>query len=115
MKKVTLLFVLILVPSTVSADLEKGKTLFQARCASCHGAIGVGDGPIAAGLPPETKPRNLQTGEFKIVTDDAKFKELLSKGGAAFNLSPLMPPQPDLADQDLTSIIEFARSLRVKK
>lgn len=33
-------------------DLEKGQALYQAQCASCHGAQGKGDGPLAAQLNP---------------------------------------------------------------
>jgi len=33
-------------------DLAKGQALFQANCASCHGATGHGDGPAAASLDP---------------------------------------------------------------
>lgn len=35
--------------------LAKGKNLYEATCAACHGSTGKGDGPAAAGLP--TKPR----------------------------------------------------------
>lgn len=33
-------------------DLKRGAALFQAQCASCHGASGGGDGPLAAKLDP---------------------------------------------------------------
>lgn len=33
-------------------DLKRGAALFQAQCASCHGAAGGGDGPLAAQLDP---------------------------------------------------------------
>ncbi|WP_420477150.1 FTR1 family protein [Noviherbaspirillum sp. ST9] len=33
-------------------DLKHGLTLYQAQCASCHGAEGRGDGPLAAKLDP---------------------------------------------------------------
>ncbi|MBK8946793.1 MAG: cytochrome c [Ignavibacteriae bacterium] len=36
--------------------VEKGNTLYQTNCASCHGADGNGDGVAAAALNP--KPRN---------------------------------------------------------
>jgi mono/diheme cytochrome c family protein len=37
--------------------LSKGKTLFEANCASCHGSSGRGDGPAASTMKP--RPRNL--------------------------------------------------------
>ncbi len=33
-------------------SLQRGATLYQAQCASCHGAQGKGDGPLAATLTP---------------------------------------------------------------
>lgn len=33
-------------------DLKRGATLYQEQCASCHGAEGRGDGPLAANLEP---------------------------------------------------------------
>ena len=100
--------------SALAADAAKGKDLFQQRCASCHGAEGKGDGPIALGLPADMKPRNLAEGVFKVATDDAKLLELLKKGGSGMGLNALMPPQPDLKDEDLTNIITFVRSLHHK-
>src|SRR5688572_5349460 len=38
-------------------SLARGAEVFQANCASCHGALGKGDGPAAAGLDP--RPTNL--------------------------------------------------------
>ncbi len=33
-------------------DLTRGAALYQTQCASCHGAVGAGDGPLAANLEP---------------------------------------------------------------
>ncbi len=41
-------------------SLARGAEVYQANCASCHGALGGGDGPAAAGLDP--KPTNLAHG-----------------------------------------------------
>lgn len=38
-------------PST-APDVDMGKVLYAAQCASCHGAQGHGDGPLAASLSP---------------------------------------------------------------
>ena len=39
-------------------SIEFGKTLFEQNCASCHGAEGAGDGPVAVYLEP--KPSDLR-------------------------------------------------------
>ena len=44
-----------LAPST-APDLARGTALYAAQCAGCHGAMGRGDGPLAASLTP--KPVN---------------------------------------------------------
>ena len=98
--------------SSFAADAAKGGTLYAQRCAMCHGEKGAGDGPVAATIPEGMKPRNLKEGGYKYATDDAKFKELLQKGGAGVGLSPLMPAQSDLKPEDLDNIIAFVKSLK---
>ena len=97
---------------TANADVAAGKALYDARCVTCHGAAGAGDGPISAGLPPEMKPRNLQEGKYKFAVDEAKFTEMLQKGGSGVGLNTLMPPQPDLKEADIKNLYEFVKSLK---
>ncbi|MEN9847259.1 MAG: hypothetical protein RIS36_2406 [Pseudomonadota bacterium] len=94
-----------------AADTKRGGELYAQRCAMCHGDKGAGDGPVAATIPEGMKPRNL-TETYKYATDDAKFKELLQKGGAGVGLSPLMPAQSDLKPEDIDTIIAFVKSLK---
>jgi mono/diheme cytochrome c family protein len=96
----------------LAADATKGGTLYAQRCTMCHGDKGAGDGPVAATIPEGMKPRNLAAGDYKYATDDAKFKELLQKGGAGVGLSPLMPAQSDLKAEDLDNIIAFVKTLK---
>jgi high-affinity iron transporter len=44
----------------VTPALSRGAEIYQANCAGCHGAVGRGDGPMAAGLTPP--PANLADG-----------------------------------------------------
>lgn len=113
MRKILLLSLLLTITTTaMAADLEKGKALFLERCSTCHGNGGAGDGPVAASLPADMKPRDLTKAEFKVVKDDASLKDLITKGGAAFGLNPLMPPQAGLSDTDFENLIAFVRSLK---
>lgn len=96
----------------VAGDKEKGKALYQNLCMTCHGMNGLGDGPVAASLPPEMKPTNLQTGKYKFATNDAKMKELLKKGGAGVGLSALMAGAPGASDADLDNLIAYLNSIR---
>jgi mono/diheme cytochrome c family protein len=43
--------------AATEASVERGRLLFEASCATCHGPLGRGDGPVAATLDP--KPADL--------------------------------------------------------
>jgi cytochrome c553 len=109
---VALSALLIVCSSAYAADASKGQPLYAQRCAMCHGDKGAGDGPLSATMPEGQKPRNLSGSEYKYATDDAKLKEIISKGGAAVGLSILMPAQSDLNDAQLADLIAFVKSLR---
>ncbi len=108
----TFLLLFCLLPQISFADAASAKTNFETLCASCHGVMGAGDGPVAASLPAESKPLNFQTAQYKFATDEVKFKELLRKGGAAVGLNPLMPPQASLDDQALSDLYAYVVSLK---
>jgi mono/diheme cytochrome c family protein len=79
------------------AGSAEARTIFNTRCATCHGAEGKGNGPAAITLNP--KPRNYTDAAWqKSVTDD-HLREIIVKGGAAVGKSPLMPPNPDLENK----------------
>src|SRR6476661_485830 len=44
----------------ITPSLSRGAEVYQANCAGCHGTVGRGDGPLAAGLTPP--PANLADG-----------------------------------------------------
>jgi cytochrome c553 len=104
---------LILASSSFAADAEKGKASFNTLCLSCHGATGMGDGPVGAALPADQKPRNLQDPKsYKYAKDDAKLAEIIRKGGAAVGLSMMMPAQPSLSDTDIADLIAYIKTLQ---
>lgn len=75
----------------------EAKKLFGERCATCHGAEGKGDGAASAALNP--KPRNYTDQEWQKTVTDQDLRDIIVKGGAGVGKSPLMPPNPDLADK----------------
>lgn len=90
-----------------TADLKAGQAKYQQLCATCHGAAGKGDGPAAVALNP--KPRNLST----TTKTDTELKAIISKGGAASGLSPIMPAWgAALSEQELANVIAYIRSLK---
>lgn len=112
MKTTLFISLLVLSSTALAADLAKGKETYDRICSSCHGISGLGDGPVGAALPADQKPSNFQVAKFKYATDDAKMKEVIHKGGAAFGLSPLMAAQPQLSDSELNDVIAYVHSLK---
>jgi cytochrome c553 len=84
--------------------------IFKARCSTCHGMDGKGNGPAAITLNP--KPRNYTDPAWqKSVTDD-HIREIIVKGGAALGKSPNMLANPDLGDKPavLDALVKKVRS-----
>lgn len=95
------------VPAPVAA--VDPKEVFNARCATCHGASGHGDGPASAALNP--KPRNYTDDAWqKSVTDD-QIKKTILYGGAAVGKSAVMPASPDLESKPevLDALVKLVR------
>ena len=93
-----------------AADREAG-LIFSARCATCHGSLGAGDGPGSAGLEP--KPRDFRDPAWQASVSDAHLQQIIVGGGPAVGKSPLMPPNPDLAGKPevVTALVVQLRSL----
>jgi mono/diheme cytochrome c family protein len=83
---------------------------YKARCASCHGETGRGDGPGLALLKLKNKPRDyMDAGWQRTVTDD-QIRKIILYGGASNGLSSDMPAFGDLQGKpalldELTAII----------
>ena len=102
------LWLLLLLPLPAqAADLKAGQAKYQQLCVTCHGASGKGDGPAAVALTP--KPKDL----IETTKSDAELKAVISKGGAAVGLSPVMPAWgATVSEADITNLIAHIRSLR---
>ena len=97
-------------PLAGKADaVSEGAALFQANCASCHGAEGRGDGPAGTSLDP--KPVNLAAVQEDF--SDAYLFWLISEGGATSPFNSLMPSWKSLLDeQQIWQVITFLRTLK---
>jgi len=78
-----------------AAAQEEAKSIFEMRCATCHGATGLGDGAAAVAMNP--KPRSFADAEWQKSVTDEQIEQIIVGGGPATGKSPLMPPNPDLA------------------
>lgn len=72
------------------------RTLFDTYCVNCHGAKGLGDGPLKATLP--VKPASFADKAWQDSVTDEHLALIIEKGGAAVGKSPLMTPAPGGAD-----------------
>ena len=109
MKGAVAVGILMLAPALAYAgDAQKGKALFGQVCATCHGAMGKGDGAAAAALTP--KPRDLSDKAYMSKLKDADIAKILKGGGAAVGKSPLMPPYAG-SDADIQNLIAYIRTL----
>ncbi len=93
-------------PNPSAAAVE----LYRARCASCHGERGHGDGPVAAGLM--VKPRRFSDAFWQEGVSDEHLARAILEGGFAVKKSSAMPAHPDLAERagDLVAVVRSFRS-----
>lgn len=91
----------------------QAQALWQARCATCHGATGRGDGPTGRSLDP--RPRDFQDAAWQARVDDARLRRVIVEGGAALGLSAEMAANADLADRPamVGALVEIVRGLAV--
>lgn len=93
-------------------DAAAGKEIYAQYCALCHGEQGQGDGSLSANLDP--KPRDHTDGAYMNALTDDHLLKVVSEGGAAAGLAPIMPAWKGiLADQQILDVIAFVRTLAV--
>jgi mono/diheme cytochrome c family protein len=82
----------------------RGRLLFAAHCATCHGPEGHGDGPAVAGL---AKPPADFAAGWKLAADAESMRRVIVRGipGTA------MPAAPTMTAADLDALVAYVRSL----
>jgi mono/diheme cytochrome c family protein len=101
--------------TTVGASADGGGTgqkIFQMRCFVCHGRDGRGSGPASQGL--SQKPQDLTDQSWQRSVTDDQIKTVIRAGGAIMGKSGAMPPNPDLTNDDLNSLLVYVRQLAGK-
>lgn len=88
-----------------AAQKESARRAYEARCLSCHGKTGAGDGPGAKECNP--RPRSFLVSGWQSSVTDSQIEFSIVGGGAAIGKSVIMPPNPDLRDRP-----ELVRALR---
>lgn len=91
--------------------LSTGQAIYVARCASCHGVNGEGDGPVARKLP--DMPTRFANPMWRRSVDRSYVRRVITFGGSHVGISPLMPSGADIAsdEQLMNALIEFVLEL----
>jgi mono/diheme cytochrome c family protein len=86
-------------------DAEAGALLYAARCASCHGISGRGDGPDSSSLP--VPPAPLADPELARAAAPVDWYRIVTAG----NLDRFMPPFSSLSVQERWDVVAYALNL----
>ena len=79
---------------------ERGKSIYDSKCAICHGADGKGNGPAAASLSPS--PKDFNTASFWQEMNDAKITETIENGHGAM-------PAFTLSSGEIRAVINYMK------
>ncbi|MBS0307557.1 MAG: FTR1 family protein [Proteobacteria bacterium] len=85
--------------------LQRGAALYQSQCASCHGATGLADGPLAAKLTPP--PIALADHDRAKERSVFSLHQIITRGVAGTS----MPSFAQLSDDDRWALAYFASTL----
>jgi len=88
--------------STLAAEAKAGKSLYDKRCASCHGADGKGSPAMVKAMG--EKGLNLTAKEVAEAKDEDLVKVILEGKGK-------MPATKGLSKDEAKQVLEYARSL----
>jgi mono/diheme cytochrome c family protein len=96
-------------PAADKASIERGKALYAANCATCHGPTGKGDGAQdqvdSSGIP--TRPRDFGRGIFKGGRDR---EQLYARIALGMKGTP-MPSSPSLKPVEICDLVHFIHSM----
>lgn len=88
--------------------LAMGQHTYKLNCVPCHGPLGKGDGPSAAGLNPP--PRDHSNREYMARLTDEMIAETVKMGGIIRGY-PNMPSSPHIKGEEMVALVSFVRRL----
>lgn len=92
-----------------TGDPKAGEAVYKAKCVTCHGAAGAGDGPAGKVLNP--KARDWTKGEGLDLTDQQLF-DSIKKGGPAVGRGKTMIAFPSLSDAEVWNVVAYIKTLK---
>ncbi|MBV9105519.1 MAG: c-type cytochrome [Verrucomicrobia bacterium] len=97
-------------PTHEESTSHTGEIIFQTRCFVCHGREGKGDGPASTGLGATV--RDLTSRSWQDSTSDETIRSVIRNGAQAVGGSAAMPPNRDLSDLQIQSLVRYIHALR---
>ena len=88
-------------------DATRGKSVYETRCAPCHGSEGGGDGPAAAAITP--KPRNFRDPDFWRGRSAAQLKLVVKQGRPGTLMAPF---EGVLSEAEIDDVVAYIQSFR---
>jgi high-affinity iron transporter len=95
------------VPGLEGADVGKGKTIYAANCASCHGEAGKGDGEAGKALTPP--PADFTDKFHARYYSDAGRVQIIRKGSPG---TAMVGWEGTLSAQDILDVYAYVRAFR---
>lgn len=89
-------------------SLRSGRTLYMRHCAECHGRLGRGDGPKAAGM--KHRPADFLDFQHSNHYPPGVKYWLIAKGNAELG----MPAHPQLAPRDVWHTVNYLLAMQAK-
>ncbi len=89
----------------VAPDPTLGAAIYTEKCAPCHGATGLGDGPRASQLPNPVAA--IGTAELARQSSPAEWYRIVTEG----NLDRFMPPFASLSDPERWDVVAYTLKL----
>lgn len=97
----------LLAAKVTPADVDAARAIYVARCQTCHGPKGRGNGPAGVALNP--KPRDYTDLKWQKRVSNQQIARVILRGGIGTGLAPTMPPHPDLRPK-IAAMVAFLRS-----
>ena len=96
------------VPATAKS-VDDGRKLYQTHCRHCHGAKGLGDGPLA---PKNPSPANLTDDKWDHGSTDGEIFTIISNGAGPG--SEMKAKKSEISATDIWKIVNYVRTLGPK-
>ena len=92
--------------SAAGGDATKGKATFQAKCVTCHGAEGKGDGPVGKALKPPAG--NFTSAESKKKSED-ELRNIIENGVPK---TSMVAWKKQLNETEIQDVLAYVLTLR---